>query len=85
MFEIVKLAAAAGAAKSRDIEFASPGGLCYSNEVRSSSGASWWPRAQAWTIKGLPDPRAGTLSDLESEGSGKLVRRVFRRAQVGHF
>ena len=70
------------AAKSWDLEFASPGGLCYSNEVRSSSGASWWPRANAWMIKGLPNPRSGTLSDLESEGSRKLVRRVLRRAHA---
>ena len=37
---------------------------------------------KAWIIKGLPDPRSGTLSDLESEGSGKLVRRVLRRAHA---
>jgi hypothetical protein len=82
MIEIVMLMVTVGAETSWAIEFASPGSLCYSNEVRSSSGASRWPRAKAWIIKGLPDPRSGTLSDLESEGSGKLVRRVLRRAHA---
>ena len=47
MFEIVLLMVTVGAETSWAIEFASPGSLCYSNEVRSSSGASRWPRAKS--------------------------------------
>jgi hypothetical protein len=62
MIEIVMLMVTVGAETSWAIEFASPDGLCYSNEVRSSSGASRWPRAKSVDDKG---PARSEIRDLK--------------------